>query len=805
MRRLYIILVLILQIKFAAGQGSLTVNGRINDENGTALPGASVSVRGTQSGGISGQDGKYEISGLMAGNIQLNFSFVGYESVNVKARLSSDTTINVVLKPAPVMTDEVIVNATRAGENTPLAYTNVAREELKKANIGQDIPFLLSLTPSLVETSEAGTGIGYTGMRIRGTDANRINVTIDEIPLNDPESQTVFWVDLPDIASSVGNIQIQRGVGTSSNGSGAFGATVSLQTLNPGNDPFAEAGTSYGSFNTLKNTVSAGTGFLADKIALQLRYSDIKSDGYVDRTGSDHRSAFISGVYRNGRSRLKANIILGEEHTGIGWWGVPSDSLKTNRTYNPAGQYTDGNGQIQYYNNESDNYKQDHYQLIYNFRAGANLIMNAALHYTKGKGYYEEYREDQPLADYNLSPFLSGNQLITETDLIRRKWLDNDFYGLVYSLNYKKGRTGVTAGGGVNSYLGDHFGTVIWMRNAGNTEKDYQWYFNNSVKNELSVYGKLNYDLSEKTKLFGDIQYRHLYYRMAGIEDDLLDISQKHNFSFFNPKAGFFYNITPDQDAWISFAIANREPTREDFKEAAGDASATPKPERLYDTELGYKLRSGNNSFSVNLYGMYYKNQLVPTGQLSNVGYTIMTNVDKSYRMGIEAIASLRLADFLDLNSALTLSRNKILDFTEYYTDYNTTDWSSQYLSRKLGVVDIAYSPSVIWSGDLAAKAGIFDFHLIAKYVGKQYFDNTMSSARSIDPYFVTNLRLDIQPGIRNLKGLELQFLVNNLFNAEYENNAYGGNWYEDGIERTWSYFFPQAGINYMFRVAFSF
>lgn len=808
MRKLIITIVCLVVYYGAYGiqADNSVIRGIIKDISGNPLQGAGITISDTYLGTYSDKEGNFEFTGLKDGKYSLVFSFIGYESQTREVELKGEAVLDILLTPAPFLTDEVTVNATRAGEKAPMAYSVIDKNILKNSNTGQDMPFLLSLTPSLVETSEAGNGIGYTALRIRGTDANRINVTIDGIPLNDPESQTVFWVDIPDLASSVDNIQVQRGVGTSSNGAGAFGASLSIQTANPGNEPNAEASTLIGSFNTFKNTVSAGTGLLGGKFALQMRYSDLKSDGYVLRTGSDHRSAFISGVYKTERSRLKANIMLGEEHTGIGWWGVPKDSLETNRRYNPAGEYTDANGNLRYYNNESDNYNQDHYQLIYSYKAGQYLNFNAALHYTRGKGYYEEYREDQSFPEYGIDPFLTGGSVISSADLIRRKWMENDFYGIVYSLKYRKNRLEATAGGGLNKFDGDHYGTILWMSNAGNIEKDHRWYLNNGVKTEFSIFGQVNYSISDKLSAFGDLQYRHILYSMSGPDDNLKDISQEHSYNFLNPKTGLFYSINSNQDAYISFSVANREPTRSDFKEAAGDSDATPKPETLYDTELGYKIRSGKSSFETNLYGMFYKDQLVPTGQLSDVGYSIMTNVDNSYRLGIEFSAALKLSHMLKWNASLTLSRNKIIDFTEYYTEYNTSDWSSSYQSKHLGDVDIAYSPSQVFSSTISFQpAKSLSADLISKYVGKQYFDNTMSSERLIDPYLVNNLRLNYTPEIRNLKGLELQFVVNNIFNEVYENNAYGGNWYEDGVEKTWSYYFPQAGINYMFRLGLKF
>jgi len=782
------------------------IKGKVSDTNGVGLPGASVSVNNNLSGTFTKTDGTYILPGLEDGEYTIRVSFMGYETVAKEVILKGDLDVNIVLQNLTYKIDEVLISAMRAGEHTPMAYSEVDKRTLKNMNTGQDMPYLLSLTPSFIETSEAGNGIGYTGLRIRGTDGNRINVTIDGIPLNDPESQQVFWVDLPDIASSVENIQVQRGAGTSSNGAGAFGATISVQTLNPDSLPFAEISTTYGSFNTRKNMVSAGTGLLGGKFALQMRYSDLKSDGYIYRTGSDHRSVFLSGLYRTEKLNVKANIILGEEHTGIGWWGVPKEMLTVDRRYNPAGEYTDAEGNTQYYDNESDNYKQDHFQLMFNRKMSNFLTLNVALHYTKGKGYYEEYREDQSLSEYGLTPVVIGDSVISSTDLIRRKWMSNDFYGMVYSIKYKRDRLEAVAGGGLNTFLGDHYGNIIWMRNAGNTEKDYRWYFNSAFKAEISLYGKVNYSLSDNINVFGDLQYRFIDYSMVGEDDDLKNLNQDHNFSFLNPKGGVFYSISASQDAYLSFSVAHREPTRSDFKEATGDANATPQAETLFDTELGYKLRTGKNIIGVNLYGMIYRDQLVPTGELSDVGYSIMTNVDKSYRLGIETSAALRMTEKIGWNLNLTLSRNRIVNFTEYYTNYNSSDNSTEYLNRNLGDVDIAYSPSVSGTSDLSYS--IFkntDLHFITKYVGKQYIDNTMSPERSIDPYLVNNMRIDYHPVIKNIKGLEIQLQVNNIFNEVYENNGYGGNWYEDGVEKSWSYYFPQAGINYLLRASIKF
>jgi iron complex outermembrane recepter protein len=798
--------IVLLTDAFAFQDKGYVIRGRITDSSGIPLSGAVITIENTFLGAHCNPDGTYVFNGLKDGVYTLHFSYIGYESQLHEIKLVGEVRLDVSLIQKSIETGEVTVNATRAGNHTPLAYSTISSEFLRKQNTGQDIPFLLSLTPSLVETSEAGNGIGYTNLRIRGTDASRINVTIDGIPLNDAESQQVFWVDLPDLSSSIDNIQVQRGVGTSSNGAGAFGATISIQTKSPENEPFAQVASSLGSFNTVKNTIAAGTGLLANRFAFQVRLSNLKSNGYIERTGSNHHSAYISGIFRTGRSHLKANIIFGEEHTGIGWWGVPKGMLDINRRYNPAGEFTDENGITRYYENESDNYKQNHYQLIYSFKVNNDLNFSTAVHYTRGKGYYEEYREESDFFDYGIGDITIGNKVISATDLIRRKWMANDFYGLIYSLKYRKGKIEATIGGGANNYSGDHYGRIIWMRYAGNLEQDYQWYQNTGRKSELNLFGKADYSVNDNISLFADLQYRYLIYKMTGIDDDLKDLYMKQYFGFFNPKAGMFFNITPEQDAYFSLSVANREPTRADFEEATGDANATPKPETLYDAELGYKLRQEKFSAAVNLYGMFYKDQLVPTGELSNVGYSIMTNVENSSRLGAEINTGIKPFSILDWNLSITLSRSKIRDYVEYYNDYISAESSEVYKSKKMGTVDIAYSPSVVAVSDINIKMHKnIELHFISKFVGKQYFDNTMNLERMIDPYFVNNLRLDLEPAIHNIKRAEFQVLISNIFNNKYESNAYGGNWYEDGAEKSWSYFFPQAGINFMLRAGFTF
>ncbi len=803
--QLLIMLGMVIAIPLNA-QSRHTVRGTITDQYGDPLPGATIIIEGTYSGTSAAADGTYSLQLSREGTYTLRVSFLGYEAVTREINLRGNITADFTLTESALPASEVVVQGVRAGERTPVTYSSIEGEELRKLNFARDIPFLLSLTPSLVETSESGIGIGYTGMRIRGSDASRINVTVDGIPLNDAQSQQVFWVNMPDFASSVDNIQVQRGVGTSANGAGAFGASVNIQTLNPGNEAGVRATMVAGSFNTMKRNITAETGLLNDRFAFMLRYSDVQSDGYIRHSGSDHRSMFLTGTYRSGRSQLKANFILGEERTGISWWGVPADMLEVDRRHNPAGLYIDGEGNESYYTDQTDNYWQNHYHLIYSLNAGAGWFLQAAAHLTTGEGYYEQYRSNNRLSDYGLDPIVIGGETITRTDLVRRRWMDNIFFGTTMSAKYVSGTTEAVIGAAANRYDGDHFGRIIWMRYAGTTDKHHEYYNNRGLKDEYSIYGKVTYEVIPRLSLFADMQYRHIDFELSGLHDKLVPMLERNSYSFFNPKGGLFYSLTPATDIYASVAVAHREPTRANIKDAVGDQEAAPLPERLTNFEAGYITRTGNMALGVNLYYMIYDNQLVPTGELSNVGYPIMTNVKESFRRGVEITSSFRPSEIIEFDLNLTLSNNRIENFVKYYTDYNTTDWSEQYLSKELGQVDIAYSPPVIMgSAVTVTPVDNGTLRLTGKYVGSQYFDNTMSSERKLDSYFVSGLTAAYNFDISGTGGIELSFDIKNLLDSRYVSNGYGGIWYEDGVENTWAYYFPQAGRHYMLRMGVSF
>ncbi|MHA7111867.1 TonB-dependent receptor [Sunxiuqinia elliptica] len=789
-------LMLFMQCLFVYSFAQFSVSGVVTNESGEELVGANLVLSGTYKGTSTDVGGAYKFENVKAGNYTLRVSYMGYEAQRVNLNVTKNVVKNVVLVPLDILAEEVIVSATRAGAKTPVAVTDLSREDIEAQSAGQDIPYLLGLSPSVVTSSEAGTGIGYSALRIRGTDPTRINVTVNGIPLNDSESQGAFWVNMPDFASSVDNVQIQRGVGTSTNGAAAFGATINFQTETFNGEPYAEVQSLVGSFGTNKNSVKAGTGLIDGKFTVDARYSKLNSDGYVDYAFVDHESYFISAAYYTEKSIIKANIISGNQHTGISWWGNPNP--EEDRRYNPAGEYTDEFGNKRYYKDQTDNYFQDHYQVFYSSQLNPFTNINLGLHYTDGEGYYEQYKEDESYADYGLENVVIGDQTLEQTDLIRRKWLDNDFYGATFSLNYNRNNLNASLGGAWNKYDGDHFGRIIWMRNAGNTEKGHEWYFNVGEKTDFNVFGKLNCQLTKQLNVYGDLQYRRINYEMRGQDDDLLALDQTHEYDFFNPKMGLFYELAQNQEAYFSFGIGHREPTRTIFKEAKGDPSSTPRSESLYDYELGYKYSSTKAAFGVNLYYMYYHDQLVPTGEKNNVGSSIMTNVDKSYRAGVEFVGGVKVLPNLNWDFNFTLSSNKIKDYIEYATYYDAEGVASEG-SKYLGTTNIAYSPETMGSSILAYEpAKILKFSLITKYVGKQYFDNTSSEDRKIDAYFVNNLRGDLTLKESFFSKINLFVQVNNLLDEEYSNNGYGGNWYQEGVEKTWAYYYPQAGINFM-------
>ena len=796
--------ILIILIFFSVLQISaqkFALSGKITDSENNALPGASVQIKNSFIGTSTNNEGNYKISNLNAGNHTILISYIGFKTIEKQITIDKDLEQNFQLEIDTILSKEIVINGIRANQNTPVAQTNISKEEISKNNIVADIPYLLELTPSVVSSSENGTGIGYTSMRIRGTDMSRINVTVNGIPFNDSESQGVYWVDLPDLASSVNKIQIQRGVGTSTNGAASFGASINFQTLNLESKPYTQINSSFGSFKTFKRNISAGTGLINDKFAFDVRYSKLNSDGWIQRGFSDHESFYVSGSYLNKNNFLKAVVMLGKERTGITWWGVPDYMIDSIRNFNPAGEYVDNAGKTQHYAGETDNYWQNHYHLLYTHEFSRYLKLNAALHATSGKGYYEQYKTGETLADYGIL-----DTTILSSDLINQKWMDNIFYGATATLTYEKNNLNLCFGTAANQYDGNHFGLVKWVRNNDSIPQDYEWYRNVGNKTDINAFAKAQYNFTEKLSFFGDVQFRHINYELSGPDDDLKLVDQKHNWNFINPKAGISYILNKSMQTYISFAVANREPARADLKDSQKDGSTyVPKHETLYDFEAGYNLKKEKYAISANVFYMMYDNQLVLTGKLTNVGYPLMENVKNSFRRGIEFSFGSKICKKLEWNGNVAYSQNKIKNYTEYSFVYDN-DWNETLQETNLGTTNISYSP------DFVASTSIFynpmddlQFGLTGKYVSSQFLDNTNDENRKLEAYMVFNFKIDYNFEIKDFSKLKVQFLINNILNKDYISNGYGGNWYEQGTEKSWIYYYPQAGRNFMVKLSMNF
>jgi iron complex outermembrane receptor protein len=691
---------------------------------------------------------------------------------------------------------EVVVSGVKAKDNNPVTFTNLTKKEIDKQNFGQDLPFLLNLTPSTVVSSDAGAGVGYTGIRIRGTDPQRTNVTINGVPINDPESHGTFWVNLPDLASSSQNIQVQRGVGTSSNGAGAFGASINIQTDALNQKAYGEVANSYGSFNTWKHTVKAGTGLLDNKWAFDARLSKITSDGYIDRAGSDLKSFFVSASRYGEKSLLKINVFSGVEKTYQAWNGISKDILKTgDRTHN---DFT--------YQNQTDNYQQDYYQAFYTYLFNKHFKANVGVHYTYGRGYYEEFREDEAFTTYKLKDTLFANgDTLTSGNFVRRRWLKNDFYGTVFSFVYEKNKLNITIGGGLNEYDGTHFGELIWAQYSQGGNINDHFYDGKSTKVDFNIYGKATYKLTSKLEGFVDLQQRTINYKLNG-EDLNSGVYMPYNFnldySFFNPKAGLTYDMGKNSNLYAYVGVANKEPVRNDIIQAS--ASSIPKPERLINFELGYRKNWVRSAVSINGYYMNYKDQLVATGALNDVGAYNRMNVASSYRAGVELTAGWQIITPLRWQVTATYSQNRIKEFTEYQDDWDNGGQVTNVYKDKA----IAFSPDIIASSMFTYTVfKNLDIDLISKYVGKQYMDNTQSDDRKLDAFFVNDVRVGYEFAVKNMfKSVRIGLQVNNILDEKYESNGatYPGG-ISGGTRTDYNYYFPQAGTNYLANLVLKF
>ncbi len=784
------------------------LSGQVTDEQQQPLPFASVSLENTRLATIADHEGKFQFSSVPSGTFNVKVSSVGYKQAMQVIDVSGSSPLTINLQKSSRELDEVVVNSTRAGRSSGMAFSNVSKEQIAKQNLGQDAPFLLSSQTGVVVNSDAGNGVGYTGIRIRGSDATRINVTINGVPVNDAESQGTFWVNMPDLVSSVNNIQIQRGVGTSGNGAGAFGASINFQTNELEEKSHANVITSAGSFDTYRATIAAGTGLINNKFAFDARASRIISQGYIDRASSNLQSYYLSAAYYGKNSVLKLINFRGWEKTYQAWNLVHADSIKNgNRTYNMLGEYTDSRGNLQHYKNETDNYDQNNYQAHFVHRFNSNLHFNLTGHYTKGKGYYEEYKEDQQFADYNMEDpqvVVSDSVKITSTDLIRRKWLDNDFAGAVYNLNYTaSSRLEFILGGGYNTYFGRHFDKVIWARYASDTEIDHTYKNNSANKNDLNTFLKTNIKPVAGLNVFVDLQMRKVVYEFEGFNDAQDVARQKAEYDFFNPKVGVSYDLNSHLNVYGSFAIANKEPNRDDFVQST--PTSRPRAEQLADLEAGLKFVKRKLSSSVNVYNMQYKDQLVLNGQVNDVGAYNRVNVKSSYRRGIELEGELAPLRWFTVGANLALSQNKIAQFTEFidsaytYDDNGVeTDGYTQY-QKQYENTDIAFSPNLVASAVLKfIPAKNLELAFIGKSVGRQYLDNTSNSSRSINPYNTLDVRINYEVPSAGIPKLSFMIGIYNVLNAKYETNGYTFSYFYNQTLTTETYLAPAAPVNFL-------
>ena len=784
----YFILIVLLWLSNLPTWAQLSMSGTVNDADGGPLPGAAVTLDGTYKGTFTDANGAFRLTNLKPGTVSIRTSMLGYEAQIQPVDLIQNTTLSIRLAKTAVAVDEVVVSATRANQKSAIAYTDVTRRDLNKLNLGQDIPQLLNFTPSVVTTSDAGAGVGYTGIRIRGSDATRVNVTLNGIPYNDAESQGTYFVDMPDFASSVSSIQIQRGVGTSTNGAGAFGASVNIQTNKLQEKPYAETNLSGGSFGTRKVNVLAGTGLLNNHFVLDARLSKIYSDGYIDRAFSDLKSFYVSGGYYTKKSFVRLNIFSGQEKTYQAWNGVPENLLRSNRTYN---SFT--------YDNQTDNYQQDNYQLISSHELSRSWRANLSFFYTKGKGYYEEFRPSDAYANYGLPNVVIGDstgsrQTIQKTDIIRRQWLDNNFYGTVFSFDYTSfGKLTANIGGGWNHYKGEHYGELIWARVAGNTSIRNRYYDDNATKTDFNLFAKAFYQINRQLNGFLDFQVRTVNYSFLGFNSQLQNVQQNASLTFFNPKAGLTYTLNDRSTAYASIGVGHREPNRNDYTQSTPESR--PKAEELIDYEAGYKIQHEQFTFTANAYVMKYRNQLVLSGQLNDVGAYNRVNIPTSYRAGLELEAGARLAKQLRWNVNATFSRNRVKNFTEYLDNFD----NGQQESRRYSETDISFSPNVIAGSQLlftAAKG--LELSLLSKYVGKQYLDNTSNESRKLNSYFTNDIRLIYTVKPKFAQEIAFTLLLNNVLNELYESNGYTYAYISEGKVTADNGYYPQAGRNFL-------
>lgn len=790
-----------------------SLSGQVRSDKNETIPFAVIGIKNTQLSATTNSEGKFNFRNLRSGTYILTTRSLGYLDKTDTLIVNANTVFDPQLLESNKQLDEVIVNATRVDKNSGMAFNNVDAETLKKQNLGQDAPYMLNQLPAVVVNSDAGAGVGYTGLRIRGSDGTRINVTINGVPVNDAESQGTFFVNMPDFVSSTNNIQVQRGVGASSNGAGAFGASINFQTNELKDKAYANVITTAGSYNTFRNTLAAGTGLLNGKFTLDARASTISSDGYIDRAKSNLQSYYVAAGFYGKKSVLKFINFLGQEKTYQAWNYVNEDSIKKgNRTYNSCGEYYDANGNVHYYKNETDNYKQNNFQLHFIHQLNSKLSFNITGHYTKGAGYYEQYKQGQGFGSYNMQePVLyvndSTNLTITSTDLIRRLWLDNDFAGGIFNLNYApNSKLAFTLGGGYNTYYGKHFGRVMWAQYSSNSEIDHQYYFNTANKNDGNIYLKTNYKPVSNLNVFVDLQVRNVEHRFLGLIDSLATETemQTQAYTFFNPKVGLSYDVSSELNLYASLAMANKEPNRNDFVQST--IKSRPKPEQLMDIEAGVKYQIKNIYAAANFYNMQYKDQLVLNGAINDVGAYNRVNVANSYRRGVELELNANLGKYFAAGGNIALSQNKIETFIEF-TDSSDAAYTVYTQYKKIyNNVDISFSPNIVSSVMLVIKpVKNMEITFINKYVGRQFLDNTQNTKRSIDPYNVVDARFNYTIKTKLIPEIGLMFSVYNLLSTQYETNGYTFSYYTDATLNTFNFKAPAAPLNFLGGISLKF
>jgi iron complex outermembrane receptor protein len=689
-------------------------------------------------------------------------------------------------KKDTILLAPIEINAVKASENAPFQKYNITKKEIDKLNIGRDLPFIINLTPSIQVNSDAGNGIGYTGFRIRGTDATRINITINGVPFNDPESQGTFLVNLPDIASSANSIQIQRGVGTSTNGNGAFGGSVHINTNEIEKTKSICFSNSFGSFQSFKNSLILNSGLIKNHFLFSGRLSNIQSDGYVDRSNSRLQSFFTSAAYVDDKKSIRLNVFSGKEKTNAAWFGINQAKLDSNRKYNPAGNEKPGTP----YENETDNYTQTHYQLFFNNKINKKWSSNIALFLVRGKGYFEQYKANASLESYGLPNYINGTDTISNTDLIRQLWLDNYFYGSNFYTQYKNGNTQLNIGGTLNSYDGKHYGIITNSITTNAIPSNYKWYNLTASKKEAAIYAKWTQTINNRIQTYADVQVRNVVYDINGFRNNP-SLFLKNNFLFFNPKAGITYNLK-SWKFYLSYANANKEPNRDDFEANIKDA---PKAESLHDFELGVERNKTNYSWNLNLYYMLYKNQLILTGKVNDVFAYTRTNIPNSFRAGIELEGKIKISKKIALSGNATFSMNKVKNFTEYIDNYDTYTQETKFYKTST----LAFSPAITAASILTiTPLTNLTIDLMSKYVSEQYLDNTANESRKIDGYFVKDVKVSYDVVLKNKNTIQLFLQGNNIFSERYVANGYTFSYIYGGSLSTENYFFPMATFNFM-------